>query len=233
MSTLVLTAAMVFLAELGDKTQLICLGLTAKFGAPRVLLGALVAALMNTAVAVALGEGLNHLMPLSLLEPLVALGFIGFGLWSLRTPSGEGDCPDVPKTSHHPLAAICMAFFLAELGDKTQLVTLGLAAKQAAPLATWIGAGLGLFAAQALAILASAKLATSIPPRALKIGAAAVFMSFGLVGLRRYLVLSPLGTLPALLLSLLLLATAWSWTKLRQPARARRYRAHESRRHRR
>jgi len=232
MSTLVFTAAMVFLAELGDKTQLVCFGLVAKFGAPRVLLCALAAALMNTALAVGLGEGLNHLIPLSLLEPLAALGFIGFGLWSLRAVQAEGDCPEVPRASHHPLAAICMAFFLAELGDKTQLVTLGLAAKQSEPLATWLGAGLGLFAAQALAILASTKIAALLPPRTLRIGASVLFISFGLLGLSRYLNLSPLRTVPALLLLMLLLSTAWLWVKSRQTARARRYRAKQSRRYR-
>ena len=233
MSTLGVTAVIVFLAELGDKTQLVCLGLVAKYGAPRVLVGAMVAALMNTALAVALGEGLNHLVPMTLLEPLAALGFIGFGLWSLRTPQGAGNCPDVPPASHHPLAAICMAFFLAELGDKTQLVTLGLAAKQASPIATWLGAGLGLFAAQALAIIASAKIATYIPPRVLRIGAAMVFISFGLLGLRRYLALSPISTTPVLLLLVLLSTTAWIWIIPRQPARTRRYLAKAQRRSRR
>jgi putative Ca2+/H+ antiporter (TMEM165/GDT1 family) len=232
MPTLAFTAAIVFLAELGDKTQLVCLGLVAKFGASRVLVGALLAALMNTALAVGLGEGLNHLMPLWLLEPLASLGFIGFGLWSLRAMRGEGNCPDVPPASHHPLAAICMAFFLAELGDKTQLVTLGLAAKQSAPLYTWLGAGLGLFAAQALAILASAKIAALVPPRVLKSGAAIVFISFGLLSLSRYLDLSPLQAAPALLLLFLLLLTARLWIKHRQAARARRYRAKQSRRYR-
>lgn len=218
MPTLAFTAAIVFLAELGDKTQLVCLGLVAKFGTSRVLIGALLAALLNTALAVTLGEGLNHLLPLSLLEPLAALGFIGFGLWSLRAIHAEGNCPDVSPATHHPLAAICMAFFIAELGDKTQLVTLGLAAKQSAPLYTWLGAGLGLFAAQALAILASAKLAALVPPRVLKSGAAIVFISFGLLSLSRYLDLSPLSAAPALLLLFLLL-------------RARRYSAKQSRRY--
>jgi len=76
-----------------------------------------------------------------------------------------------------------MAFLLAEIGDKTQLVTLGLAAGQSSPLLTWLGAAIGLFAAQALAIFASFKIAAYMPPRVLRVGAAVMFVVFGLIGL--------------------------------------------------
>lgn len=183
LTSVVLIAAVVFLAELGDKTQLVCMAFVARFGAWKVLAGASAAVLLNTGLAVVVGEGLTRVVPIPTLQIIAGIGFIGFGFWTLRGGGGEEECREVSGKQRHPFWTVFIAFFVAELGDKTQLVTLGLAAKQGEPLVTWLGASLGLIAAQALGIFMSAWIATHIPPRALKVGAAVIFFAFGSLSL--------------------------------------------------
>ncbi|HSL93063.1 MAG TPA: TMEM165/GDT1 family protein [Bacillota bacterium] len=182
MSVLLLTSITVFLAEMGDKTQLVAMAFVAQFGAAKVL-GAISAAIVaNTALAVLLGEGLSRLVPFSTLQLIAAIGFLGFGLWSLRCGEPE-DC-DVPgECKGNPFWTIFLAFFVAELGDKTQLVTLGLTAQQGNPWMVFAGASLGLVAAGALGIFLSSFIYKFIPPRAVQLGAALLFFIFGTVSL--------------------------------------------------
>lgn len=182
LSVLLLTTFTVFLAEMGDKTQLVAMAFVAQFGAMKVL-GAISAAIVaNTALAVILGEGLSRIVPFSTLQLVAAVGFLGFGLWSLRCGEPE-DC-DVPgECQGNPFWTIFLAFFVAELGDKTQLVTLGLTAQQGNPWMVFFGASLGLIAAGALGIFLSSFIYRFIPPRAVQLGAAGLFFIFGTVSL--------------------------------------------------
>lgn len=182
-TSVLLIAAAVFLAELGDKTQLVCMAFVARFGPWKVLAGASAAALLNAGLAVVVGEGLTRVVPISTLQIIAGIGFLGFGFWSLRGGEGENDCPEVTGRRQSPFWTVFIAFFVAELGDKTQLVTLGLTAQQDAPLVTMLGASLGLITAQALGIFMSAWIAKHIPPRAVKVGAAVMFFAFGSVSL--------------------------------------------------
>ena len=182
MSVLLLTSFTVFLAEMGDKTQLVAMAFVAQFGAGRVLTAISAAMVANTALAVLLGEGLSRVVPFSTLQLIAAIGFLGFGLWSLRC--GEAQDCDAPGECHgNPFWTIFLAFFVAELGDKTQLVTLGLTAQQGNPLMVFVGASLGLIAAGALGIFLSNFIYRFIPPRAVQLGAAGLFFIFGTVSL--------------------------------------------------
>ncbi|KAF0196055.1 MAG: hypothetical protein FD169_1121 [Bacillota bacterium] len=183
LSIFLLTAVVVFLAELGDKTQLVCMAFVARFGVWKVLSAASAAVVVNTGLAVALGEGLSRIVPFSTLQIIAGAGFLGFGLWSLRSEEEEENCPDSNRKKGSPFWTVFFTFFVAELGDKTQLITLGLAAKQGLPVITWLGASAGLIAAQALGIFMSGFIAKHIPPRALQVGAAGIFFIFGTLSL--------------------------------------------------
>lgn len=196
LSVLLVTAAVVFLAELGDKTQLVCMAFVARFGVWMVLGAASAAVVVNTALAVIVGEGISRIVPFSTLQIIAGLGFLAFGLWSLRSEQEEDDCPDLKRNKGNPFWTIFFTFFVAELGDKTQLVTLGLAAQQGMPLITWLGASIGLIAAQALGIFMSGFIAKHVPPRIVQFGAATIFFVFGTLSLYQNVprnFVSPLG----------------------------------------
>ena len=182
MSVLILTSITVFLAEMGDKTQLVAMAFVAQFGAAKVLGAISVAIVANTALAVLLGEGLSRIVPFSTLQLIAAIGFLGFGLWSLRCGEPE-DCDLPGECKGNPFWTIFLAFFVAELGDKTQLVTLGLTAQQGNPWMVFFGASLGLVAAGALGIFLSSFVYRFIPPRAVQLGAAGLFFVFGTASL--------------------------------------------------
>lgn len=206
LSIFALTAVVVFLAELGDKTQLVCMALVARFGVWKVFAAASAAIVVNTGLAVAVGEGLSRIVPFSTLQIVAGVGFLGFGLWSLRSEEDE-DCPEVNRKKGNPFWTVFFTFFVAELGDKTQLVTLGLSAKQGLPVITWLGASTGLIGAQALGIFMSSFIAKRVPPKALQLGAAAIFFVFGTLSLYQNLpagLVTPLSILGyAIILSLL------------------------------
>ena len=183
LSIFLVTALVVFLAELGDKTQLVCMAFVARFGVWKVLAAVSAAVVVNTGLAVVLGEGLSRIVPFSTLQIVAGVGFLGFGLWSLRSEEEDENCPDPNRKKGSPFWTVFFTFFVAELGDKTQLVTLGLAAKQGLPLITWLGASTGLIGAQALGIFMSGFIAKHVPPRALQLGAAAIFFVFGTLSL--------------------------------------------------
>jgi len=180
---LITTAMVVFLAELGDKTQLMCMAFVAKFGMRQVFMGASAAALLNTALAVVLGEGLTRAIPLTTLQMLAGIGFLGFGFWTMRQGRRNEMCPTPTSRSRHPFWTVFFSFFLAEFGDKTQLVTLGLTAKFDNPLLIWVGASAGLIAAQLVGIGMSGYISKRLPPTFLQKSAAIMFLAFGSVTL--------------------------------------------------
>lgn len=197
LSALILTSVAVFLAEMGDKTQLVAMAFAAQFGPWKVLSAISAAIVANTALAVVLGEGLSRIVPFSTLQLVAAIGFLIFGLWSLRCGEPE-DCEAPGECQGNPFWTIFIAFFIAELGDKTQLVTLGLTAQQGNPLMTFLGANLGLITAGAIGIFLSSFVYRFIPPRAVQLGAAGLFFFFGTASLY--------GTVPRSLLTAPLIA---------------------------
>jgi len=169
----------VFLAELGDKTQLVALTLAGRYPAARVLiaLGAAIAVLQTISVTV--GALLSRALPERAIAVAAGLLFLGFAVWTWRSADEEEDEADeVAATGNAGLAGVAGAFFLAELGDKTMLTTAGLAADRGA-VPVWIGSFAAMLAATALAVLAGRALTTRVAPGTLRrIGAVA----FAVVG---------------------------------------------------
>ncbi len=176
-----LSSLMIFLAELGDKTQLVALTLATRYNTRVVLAGILVATLLVHVFSAALGNLAGDLLPTYWIQYLAGIAFIGFGLWTLR-----GDCLDEDECGHHsrissPFLIVATVFFLAELGDKTLLITVSFAAG-CAFIPVWLGSTLGMVISDGLAIWIGKVLGARLPERAVKIGAAIIFFAFGIWG---------------------------------------------------
>ncbi|MBE0447432.1 MAG: TMEM165/GDT1 family protein [Actinobacteria bacterium] len=121
---------LVTVAELGDKTQLLALSFATRYKPAKVITGIFIALLLLQLLAVTAGQVACDLIPMQYLRIIVGLSFIGFGIWMLQRD--EHDEEGKAHEDAHPLGAIAtvvVAFFIAELGDKTQLATISLAAK--------------------------------------------------------------------------------------------------------
>lgn len=169
----------VFVAELGDKSQLMALSFATRFRALPVLIGITVAAAVTHLVSVAVGYGLGSSLPIGWITLAAAVAFIGFGLWSLR---GESDRDDDERPARggggSAVVTVTVAFFLAELGDKTMLATIALGA-QYHWVGVWLGSTAGMVAVGALAIVVGRTLGRRLPERVLGIGSAVLFLGFG------------------------------------------------------
>jgi len=176
-----LSLVLVFLAELGDKTQLVALMLATRFKASIVLAGVLVATLLVHAFSVALGGITGRLLPHGWILLLSGLAFIAFAIWTWRGDRLDDEDQKVRRITS-PFMIVAVTFFLAELGDKTMLATVTLAS-QYSLVQVWLGSTLGMVISDALAIWVGQALGKRLPERAVKIGAAAIFLAFGLFSL--------------------------------------------------
>jgi Ca2+/H+ antiporter, TMEM165/GDT1 family len=174
----VLSLAFVFAAEMGDKTQLVALAFATRYATPTVLLGVFGATLLVHLFSVGFGELLGLTLPLFWVQTLSGLAFIAFGLWTLR-----GDKLDeVDRQTEQrlgPLMTVAVTFFLAELGDKTMLMTVTLASQQHSFVGVWFGSTLGMVAADGLAIIAGKVLGARLPETLIRFGAAGIFIITG------------------------------------------------------
>jgi Ca2+/H+ antiporter, TMEM165/GDT1 family len=173
-----LSLFLIFVAEMGDKTQLVALTLATRFKAGVVLAGVFVATLLVHAFSVLLGDLTGKLLPPGWLELLCGLAFVAFGLWTIRGDQAEEGNSRLNRLQS-PFLIVAVTFFLAELGDKTMLGTVTLAA-QHSPLQVWLGSTLGMVIADALAIWVGLTLGRHLPEKAIKIGAAAIFFGVGI-----------------------------------------------------
>ena len=178
MEALLVSTAVVALAEVGDKTQLLSLVLAARFRRPvPIILGILVATLLNHALAGAGGAWIAALLGPIALRWVLGLSFIAMGIWTLIP-----DKLDPAQAATHGgsiFAAAFTAFFLAEMGDKTQIATVALAAQFPALAAVVVGTTLGMLLANVPVVILGEKLTAKIPLRMLRALAAAVFAILG------------------------------------------------------
>jgi Ca2+/H+ antiporter, TMEM165/GDT1 family len=169
----------VFVAELGDKSQLMALAFATRYRALPVLLGITLATTAVHLLSVAVGHGLGTALPTSWIALAAAVAFVGFGAWTLRgdrlTPAERAKAD---RATGSAVITSSVAFFLAELGDKTMLATITLAT-QHGWFGVWVGSTLGMVAADALAILVGRKLGRLLPERTVQVGAAVLFFLFG------------------------------------------------------
>ena len=171
--------AVVALAEMGDKTQLLALTLAARYRRPwTVMLGIFIATVANHALASSVGVWVAGRLSPTWLAWSLALGFAGFGLWALM--------PDHPSDVAGPrergaLPTIVVVFFLAEMGDKTQLATVALGARFDSMVAVTAGTTLGMLVADGLAVFAGHRLTAVVPMRVVRGLAAALFFVFAVL----------------------------------------------------
>ncbi len=178
MSSFLKAFGLVALAELGDKSQLLALAFAARYRPLTVLVGiALVAFALDLAWAAA-GSSLGSALPERPLKVAAGVLFIAFGLWTLRPEKSEASNVPATRPGVPPIVTVTAAFFLSELGDKTMLATLTLASTQGF-LATWLGAALGMTAADSAAVALGYYARTRLPERPLQLASAALFIAFG------------------------------------------------------
>lgn len=169
---------LVALAEIGDKTMLLALLLAARFHQPAaVIAGILVATLANHALAAWAGAALAGWLAGPWFQLAVALGFIAMAAWTL-IPDKADDMPAV-ASSAQAFVATTVAFFIVEIGDKTQVATVALGARFQDVLAVTIGTTLGMMIANVPAVLLGDKLLARVPLQAVRIGAALVLAGLG------------------------------------------------------
>ncbi|GAB2443117.1 TMEM165/GDT1 family protein [Streptosporangium sandarakinum] len=176
-----ISLAVIFVAELGDKSQLMAMTFATRFKPWPVLAGITLATAVVHLFSVGLGRIAGDLIPTTAITIVAGIAFLGFAVWTLRGDElTEEESQKAQRTTKSALIAVTVAFFLSELGDKTMLATITLAT-QHGWFGTWIGSTIGMVAADALAILVGRMLGKHLPEKVIKYGAAAAFAIFGIL----------------------------------------------------
>lgn len=164
-------------SEMGDKTQLLAFSLAARYRRPWTVMGGiLLATVLNHALAATLGSWISAQVPPRVMAAVLGLTFIGFGLWTLKPDTLDEDrAPD----RFGPFLTTTILFFLAEMGDKTQLATVALAARYSSVVAVTVGTTAGMLVADGLAVLLGERLAARVQMKWVRVVAAALFFAFG------------------------------------------------------
>jgi len=181
--SLLVSTGVVALAEIGDKTQLLAFLLAARFRKPiPIVLGILFATLLNHGLAGALGAWITtHVSP-GIMRWVLGLSFLGMAAWILVPDKIEADEARFAKRLG-VFGATFVTFFLAEMGDKTQIATVALAAHYGTPIVVIIGTTLGMLIADVPAVFVGEKLSTRIPMKLVHAIAAAIFALLGILTL--------------------------------------------------
>ena len=183
MESLLVSTGVVALAEIGDKTQLLAFLLAARFKKPvPIILGILVATVLNHGLAGAVGAWITHAVSPEILRWVLGASFIAMAIWTLIPDEIEDDEAQIAKR-FGVFGATLITFFLAEMGDKTQIATVAMAAHYADPLLVVFGTTLGMLIADVPAVFVGDKLANKIPMRLVHSIAAAVFAALGIATL--------------------------------------------------
>lgn len=183
MESLFVSAGVVALAEIGDKTQLLAFILAARFKKPLpIILGILAATVINHGLAGALGAWITSTISPEVLRWVLSVSFIGMALWTLIPDKIEEEETQIAQR-FGIFGATFITFFLAEMGDKTQIATIAMTAHYNAPLMVVIGTTLGMLIADVPAVFAGDKLANKIPMKLVHSIAAAVFALLGVATL--------------------------------------------------
>lgn len=179
LAALALSFGVIFIAELGDKSQLMAMTFALRHRWWVVLGGITAATTAVHLISVAVGQYLGAALPTHLLGIVAGVAFVFFGLWTLRGDRlSDDEATRAQRTTAPAFFAVTSAFLLAELGDKTMLATITLAADNDW-IGVWIGSTLGMVAADALAIVVGAIAGKHLPERFIQIAAAALFLGFG------------------------------------------------------
>lgn len=184
MEAFLISTGIVALAEMGDKTQLLSLILAARFRKPwPIVLGILVATLVNHALAGAVGSWVTTFLGPDVLRWVLGLSFIAMAIWMLIPDKLDDSATPSSTGSLGVFGTTVVAFFLAEMGDKTQIATVALAAQYKAWFAVVAGTTLGMMLANAPVVWFGDKLVKKVPIRVVHMVSAAIFAALGVVAL--------------------------------------------------
>lgn len=184
MTEFLFSVGFIVLAEMGDKTQLLAMAFATRYKASVVLWGVFAATVCNHFFAVLAGNYLTSIVPMQYVQIAAAASFIIFGLWTIRGDQLEGEDR---RFNFNPFWTVAIAFFFAEMGDKTQLTTVTLAATYQSVIPVLTGTTIGMLIADAIGIVVGIVLGKRIPERLVKWVAALIFILFGIYGLYEYL----------------------------------------------
>ncbi len=183
MESFLISTGVVALAEIGDKTQLLAFILAARFKKPiPIIAGILVATLINHGLAGALGAWITSMVNPSIMQWVLGVSFIAMAIWTLIPDEIEEEETQV-VLKLGVFGATLVTFFLAEMGDKTQIATVALAAHYASPVWVVAGTTLGMLIADVPAVFIGDKLAGRIPMALVHRIAAAIFAVLGIATL--------------------------------------------------
>ena len=183
MEALLVSTGVVALAEIGDKTQLLAFILAARFKKPvPIILGILCATIVNHGLAGALGAWITSNVTPEIMRWVLGASFIGMAIWTMIPDKIEEEETQVAQR-FGVFGATLVTFFLAEMGDKTQIATVAMAAHYANPILVVIGTTLGMLIADVPAVFVGDKLAAKIPMRLVHSIAAGIFALLGIATL--------------------------------------------------
>lgn len=183
MNALLVAFGVVFLAEFGDKTQLLTLALAARFGAGPVLAGVTITTAGINVLSVTAGVALAHAVPQRVVTLAAGIAFLAFALWSGRSADDRVDLGH--RSAGVRVAARSAALFaVSEMGDKTMLATLALAAHGHAA-SVWAGSTLGVVASETVAVFAGVRVAKRVSHRVVQASSAVAFAVLGVVLIAR------------------------------------------------
>jgi putative Ca2+/H+ antiporter (TMEM165/GDT1 family) len=181
-----IAAGAVFIAEFGDKSQLLILAFATRYPALPVIAGLVLAATVITGLSVLVGAAVGAILPTQFVAIVAGIAFIAVGLWTLRGEDDDDEDPEAEATAGRRKAGLGLVltvagtFALGEIGDKTMLVTFGLATTQGL-LATWIGAVVGEVGANLLAVALGRGVGSRLDARTVRLVSAGLFILGGVV----------------------------------------------------
>ncbi len=185
MEALLISIGVVALAEIGDKTQLLALLLAARFKKPLpIIAGIVCATLFNHGLAGAFGAWITSVVSPEVMRWVLGLSFLAMAAWTMIPDKIEDEEAQVARHMG-VFGATLVTFFLAEMGDKTQIATVALAAHYGAPVLVVVGTTLGMLVADVPAVLVGDRFASRIPMRPVHTIAAGIFALMGLLTLFR------------------------------------------------
>lgn len=171
---------LIFSAEIGDKSQIIAMTFATQYTVKEVLTGVSLGVLLNHGIAILLGSFISFIVPMELVQIIAGFLFIFFGIKAL---SIEDEEENDESRIHSPILTVATAFFIGELGDKTQLTAMTLSAESSYPSIILLGTVMGMITTSAFGIFIGSKIGDRIPEVLIKILSSLVFVIFGIVKL--------------------------------------------------
>jgi putative Ca2+/H+ antiporter (TMEM165/GDT1 family) len=185
MEAFLVSTGVVALAEFGDKSQLVVLALASRFREPiPIILGMLAATILNHIAAAAAGAWLNAAISPQSMRWILGLSFIGIAIWTLIPGKRQEQEQTRASSRFGVFGTTLCAFFLMEMGDKTQIATIALAAKYGSPFAVIAGSTLGIMLADVPVVIFGASAERHLPGYAVHRIAPAIFLLLGIIALR-------------------------------------------------